>query len=116
MSYPALVEMTSSSRYGRKSSATYRPKFSSARPYGGPLRLLGPVGAEVLPQPQAQQWQLEPAPPAVAVVVGVVTVPGSLEGHDPILPGGSRVRCRETPRREDQILAGDPATTTERLL
>ena len=36
MSYPALVEMTSSSRYGRKSSARYRPKFSSARPYGGP--------------------------------------------------------------------------------
>ena len=36
MSYPALLEMTSSSRYGRKSSRICRPKFVSAEPYGGP--------------------------------------------------------------------------------
>ncbi len=32
MSYPALVEMISSSRYGRKSSAKIRPKLISAEP------------------------------------------------------------------------------------
>ena len=36
MSYPALVEMINSSRYGAKSVASIRPKFSSAEPYGGP--------------------------------------------------------------------------------
>ena len=33
---PAFVEMTSSSRYGARSSCISRPKFSSAEPYGGP--------------------------------------------------------------------------------
>ena len=36
MSQPALVEITSSSRSGAKSSAKRRPKFFSALPYGGP--------------------------------------------------------------------------------
>ncbi len=36
MSYPALDEITSSSRYGRRSSRSMRPKFSSAEPNGGP--------------------------------------------------------------------------------
>ena len=36
MSYPALVEITSSWRSAAKSSAKIRPKLSSAEPYGGP--------------------------------------------------------------------------------
>ncbi len=36
MSQPALLEMTSSSRRPRKSSARIRPAFVSAVPYGGP--------------------------------------------------------------------------------
>lgn len=36
MSYPALLEMISSSRYGRKSWAKIWPKFVSAEPGGGP--------------------------------------------------------------------------------
>ena len=36
MSQPAFVEMTSSLRYGFRSSRRIRPKFVSAEPYGGP--------------------------------------------------------------------------------
>jgi len=36
MSHPALVEITSSSRWPAKSVANTRPKFSSAAPGGGP--------------------------------------------------------------------------------
>src|SRR5918996_925106 len=73
MSYPALVEMISSSRWPAKSAARMRPKLASAPAAGGPFFLGGVVGgwpegeappqdgplvrqrrlvAEVVPQPE----------------------------------------------------------------
>ena len=96
---PALVEITSSSRRPAKSVAQVPAEVLLGPAVGRPvvvgqvevrhaaverpaqdrpLGLLGPVGAEVLPQPQRERRQLEPAAAAVAVVHGVVAVVGRL--------------------------------------
>ncbi len=59
------------------------------------LRLLGPVGAEVLPEPERERGQLQPAPPGVAVGhPGRVVVPAgrSFVGHGPHPAACARAR------------------------
>ena len=67
------------------------------------LGLLRPVVAEVLPEPQAQQRQLQPAPAGVAVVVGVVAVLGGLERHAAILLSDRQTRFATTTRYSAQM-------------
>ena len=104
MSQPAFVEMTSSSRYGRRSFSISAPE----RLLGGAVRravvvrevevrdaevegaahdraavLERPLAAEVLPQPERDRGQLQAAAPAAPVGHAVVAVVGGDVCHEP---------------------------------
>ena len=87
-----------------------------------PLGLLGAVGAEVLPEPQGQRRQLEPAAAGVAVVHRVVAVVGRLVvAHGSIEPPGGdsshpprRTSRTRKPLALESRVVGQPCSPSQR--
>src|SRR5258706_14627137 len=57
MSQPAFDEISSSSRYGLKSSLKWRPKFASALAYGGPEVFARSKGVSPRSKAERRMWR-----------------------------------------------------------